>query len=73
MNNTAQIIPRMTAEEYFKHTAGTTQPQELLEGVIVDQAAPSIRHQSIVGALYSELRQFIKLPSVCRSDRCQTR
>lgn len=60
MNNTAQNIPRMTAEEYFRQTAGTTQPQELLEGVIVDQAAPSIRHQSIVGALYSELRQFIK-------------
>lgn len=60
MNNTAQNIPRMTAEEYFKNTAETTQPTELLDGEVVAFASPNTRHQAIVGGLYSELRQFVK-------------
>lgn len=60
MDNTAQNAPRMTAEEYFKATAETTQPTELLEGEIVSQASPSSRHQDIANGLISELRQFVK-------------
>ena len=61
MNNTAQNIPRMTAEEYFKYTAETTQPIELLNGEVVDQAAPSIRHQRIALNLLTRLKEHVRL------------
>lgn len=60
MNNTAQNIPRMTAEEYFKQTAETTQPTELLDGEVVALASPSAQHQDIALGLGSELRDFVK-------------
>lgn len=60
MSNTAENIPRMTAEEYFAATAETTQPQELLDGAIVDQAAPGIRHQRIALNLVTRLKDFVR-------------
>lgn len=60
METTAQNKPRMTAEEYFKATAETTQPTELINGEIVAQASLSAQHQDIALGLASELRGFIK-------------
>ena len=68
MNNTAQNIHRMTADEFFRSTAETTQPQELLDGEIVDQAAPNIRHQQISMKLSSRLDAHIE----ANRGRCQT-
>ena len=68
MNNTAQNMPRMTAEEYFKQTAETTQPTELLDGEIFNQAAPSIRHQRISMKLASRLDAHIEK----NHGKCQT-
>lgn len=60
MDNHAQNIPRMTAEEYFKATPETSQPTELRDGEIVSLASPSMEHQSIAGGVYAELFHFIR-------------
>lgn len=60
METTAQNIPRMTADEYFKMIPETNQPTELIDGELVSLASPSVRHQDIATGLASELRQFVK-------------
>lgn len=60
MDNTAQNIPRMTAEEYFRYTPETNRQVELLDGEVVAQASPSLQHQTIAGELYSAFSYFIR-------------
>ena len=57
MDNTAE--KKYTAEQYYAMTGETNRPMELHNGVIVDLAAPSIKHQRIVGGLYSRILQII--------------
>lgn len=60
MNNTAQNIPRMTAEEYYEATKRSDKLTELLDGQIVNMASPNVRHQDIASGLISEFRQFVR-------------
>lgn len=60
MANTAQNMPRMTAEEFFRNSPETNQKQELLDGEIVAQASPSVWHQDICDGLCAALRSFVR-------------
>lgn len=51
---------KYTAEEFFKLIPETNEHIELINGEIVEQAAPTEIHQDIVGGLYSEFRSYIR-------------
>ncbi len=58
MDNTAE--KKYTAEQYYAMTGETNRPMELHNGVIVDLAAPGIRHHNITTEIFSKLRDYIK-------------
>ena len=52
---------KMTAEEFFEFTQKHgTQRCELLNGKIVYLASPGVLHQTILGEIYGELRNYIR-------------
>lgn len=55
----AKQIKKYTAEEFFTATANDDGRYELHNGEIVAQAAPSIKHQTIVGKLFSAFDNYI--------------
>ncbi len=50
----------ISADDYFRCTDETVQPQELLDGIVVGQAAPGIRHQRITLNLLTRLKEHIR-------------
>lgn len=53
---------RYTAEEFFRLTPESNSEQyELIDGEVVALAAPNILHQRILGEIFSEIRNFIKV------------
>jgi Uma2 family endonuclease len=57
--------PRITQDEYFRMPESLL-PQELVDGVVRDAAAPTSGHQWIVGALYWELRRTVQAAGAAR-------
>jgi Uma2 family endonuclease len=51
--------PRMTTFEYFR-TPERLAPQELVHGFVREAAAPSARHQRVVGKLFIRLAQHLQ-------------
>lgn len=52
--------PRMKTFEYFR-TPETLIPQELVYGFVREAAAPSARHQRVVGAIFIRLAQHLQI------------
>lgn len=51
---------RYTAEEFFKAFENSPERMELIDGEIIMQAAPTLKHQRIVGEIYRKTANYIE-------------
>ena len=49
-----------TADEFFNYTSESNERLELINGEIVAMSSPSELHQTLVGELFAEIRNYIK-------------
>ena len=60
MSGEAVQYERYTADAYYDATEARENRTELLDGMIVDMASPSIRHQFMADGIVAEMRSYVR-------------